>query len=349
MTDGAVLLANGMLDNLHAKTSHALIRGPSRYALRAVVDAGFAGRDAGVVLDGRPRQIPVVASVAEALDGNPPPTVCIVGVATAGGVLPPSLRASLLDAARAGLTLVNGLHRPLADDRELAEVAARHGATLVDLRRPRPVSELRFWSGDILQLATPRLAVLGMDCAIGKRTTAVAIRDAARRRGLRAEVVYTGQTGWLQGLTHGFFLDATPNDFVAGELERAILDCQRDTGAQLIVLEGQASLRNPSGPCGSEFLVSAGAKWVVLQHAPAREYHVDAEGLNLPIPPVAEEIALIESFGAKVVAVGLHEAGLDEDSARAWQTRLADELGLPVVRPLVEGGDGVLDRLELSS
>ena len=37
--------------------------------------------------------------------------------------------------------------------------------------------------------------------------------------GRRTEVIYTGQTGWLQGFRHGFIFDATLNDFVSGELE----------------------------------------------------------------------------------------------------------------------------------
>ena len=37
-------------------------------------------------------------------------------------------------------------------------------------------------------------------------------------------MIYTGQTGWLQGGRFGFILDATPNDFVSGELEHAIVE-----------------------------------------------------------------------------------------------------------------------------
>ena len=85
--------------------------------------------------------------------------------------------------------------------------------------------ELRFWTGDIAQVRAPRLAVLGTDCALGKRTTARLLVQACRGAGLRAEMVYTGQTGWMQGGRYGFILDATPNDFVAGELEAAVVAC----------------------------------------------------------------------------------------------------------------------------
>ena len=267
------------------------------------------------------------------------PEYCIVGVATVGGVLPPEVRAGLVEAAKAGMSLVNGLHQLLVDDSELAEIVRRHGARIIDLRAPRSARDLRFWSGEVLRLATPRLAVLGTDCAVGKRTAASLLVEACRQRGLRAEMVYTGQTGWLQGFRHGFILDATPNDFVCGELERAILECQRDTELDLIVLEGQSALRHPAGPCGSELILAGGAKAVVLQHAPGRRFFEDLEELGCRIPPLEEEIRLIRLLGAEVWAVTLNGEGLDAEREREAQSRIAEELGLPVLSPLRDGGE----------
>ena len=161
MTDGAIVLANDLLRDVHAKTTHGLIRGPSRWPIAGVVDASCAGRDAGEVLDGTVRDIPIFASVREALDGAAAGArYCVLGVATSGGLIPAALRGDLLEAARAGLTLVGGMHELLADDDELRREVERSGGALVDLRRPRPSSELRFWTGEVLSLATPRVAVL---------------------------------------------------------------------------------------------------------------------------------------------------------------------------------------------
>ena len=85
-------------------------------------------------------------------------------------------------------------------------------------------------------------------------------------------MIYTGQTGWIQGARYGIVLDAIVNDFVPGELEHAIVRCDREVEPDLIVIEGQSCLRNPSGPCGAEMLLSAAARGVVLQHAPGRDY-----------------------------------------------------------------------------
>jgi uncharacterized NAD-dependent epimerase/dehydratase family protein len=337
MAASAVVLANGLFRTDFAKTAHGLVRGPSRYPLVGVVDASCAGQDAGELLDGRHRDIPVLASVAEALERPNPPTHCLVGVATRGGVLTPDLRAELIHAGLAGMDLWNGLHLPLADDGEIVRAAQAGGAALHDFRRPRPAAQLRFWTGEILKLTTPRLAVLGTDCALGKRTTSVFLRQALKEQGVRAEMIYTGQTGWLQGIQHGFFFDATPNDFVSGELEGAILDCQRDLDPDVILLEGQAALRHPAGPCGSEFIVSAATAGVILQHAPARTHFADYEELGCRLPPLREEIELIRLLGSEVWAVTLSEEGLTKDEAEAHRERLMNELGLPVFLPLSGG------------
>ncbi|MFQ5571354.1 MAG: DUF1611 domain-containing protein [Rhodothermales bacterium] len=339
----ALSLANGYFQTPFAKTTHGLVRGPCRYRLVGVVDATCAGHDAGVLLDGRHRDIPIFDSVSAMLaQAEVMPTHCLVGVATVGGVLPPGLYDDLTAAARVGMTLVNGLHQLLSDDAELVRLTREHGGGIIDIRKPKPVSELCFWSGEILNVRTPRVAVLGTDCALGKRTTCMLLRDALRAAGIRAEMIYTGQTGWLQGLRHGFIFDATLNDFVSGELERAVLECQHDTHPDLILLEGQSSLRNPSGPGGSEFVLSGGAKGVILQHAPARKYFEDMEDLGCEIPPLHEEIALIRLLGAEVWAVTVNTKGLTREQAFEAKARLAEEIQLPVALPLEEGLDGVV-------
>jgi uncharacterized NAD-dependent epimerase/dehydratase family protein len=99
-----------------------------------------------------------------------------------------------------------------------------------------------------------------MDCAVGKRTTGTLLLELCRKNGIKAEMIYTGQTGWMQGLKHGFIFDATVNDFISEEIERVIIECDRESSPDLILIEGQSSLRNPSGPCGSDILLSGDVK-----------------------------------------------------------------------------------------
>jgi uncharacterized NAD-dependent epimerase/dehydratase family protein len=177
--------------------------------------------------------------------------------------------------------------------------------------------------------------VLGTDCSLGKRTTARLLVEACRAAGLRAEMIYTGQTGWMQGGRFGFILDATPNDFVAGELEGAVVACDEQARPDLIVIEGQSSLRNPSGPCGAELLVSAGARAVILQHAPGRACFKGHTGWA--VPSLLEELELIRLYGAQVLAITLNGDNVTPDALAAEQRRLTAQLGLPVIAPLTDG------------
>jgi uncharacterized NAD-dependent epimerase/dehydratase family protein len=339
----ALVLCSGYFATTNAKTAHGLVRGTERYRILGVVDPPTAGRDAGEVLDGFARGIPIFATLAEALAACPArPDYAIVGVATHGGRLTEELKAPLAEALERGLSIVNGLHEFASDDLELSAAARRTGATIIDVRRVPPRGELHFWTGEIQGLATPRVAVLGTDCAIGKRTTTRLLAQACVRGGLRAEWISTGQTGWLQGAPYGILLDALPNDFVCGELEHAILSCARSLSPEVIFLEGQASLRNPSGPCGSELIVSAGARGVVLQHAPGRVFFEGFEEEGLRIPPLSEEIELVRLLGARTIALALNSRGLTPERLRQERARLERELSLPVALPLEEGVESLV-------
>ena len=341
MTNRALLLTDGLLTSTDAKTAHGLIRGTERYQIVGVVDAPAAGQDAGMLLDGTHRNLPIFATLPDALQQVAPVSYAIIAIATNGGVLPPSLLETVKQCLENGLSVVNGLHDFLTDNPALVTLANRHQARLIDVRKPKPRHELHFWTGEINQVTAPIIAVLGTDCALGKRTTARLIREACGRNGLNAQLIYTGQTGWLQGGQYGFIFDSTLNDFVSGELEHAVVSCWRDTQADVLLIEGQAALRNPSGPCGSELLVSGRARHVVLVHAPKR-LHYDHDPAWGAIPSVASEVALIQAYGSEVVALALNTEGCSRDEATQFQQTYADQLGIPVLLPLEEGVDTLI-------
>ncbi len=331
----AALYTDDCFHTANAKTAHGLVRGPSRFEIVGLIDRHSAGRDAGEVLDGRHRGIPTFPDLAALLAALPRPDHLVVGVATHGGLLPPAMKGTLLAALQAGVSLVCGLHEFLADDPELVAAAAATGARLIDVRRPRPARERHFWTGAIRAVRAPRIAVLGTDCALGKRTTCHVVQQACAAAGMHAAIVHTGQTGWLQGIPHGFVLDSTPNDFVCGELEHAIVQCDRDLAPDVILLEGQSALRNPSGPCGAELLLAGQARATILQHAPARRGYDGHE--DWPIPPVPDEIALLAHYGTRVIGLCLNHEGLAPGDLPGTQAALAAATGLPVAYPLREG------------
>ncbi len=336
MRSKVIIATDGMLQLDYAKTAHGLIRDSQRYEVLAVIDVKSAGADAGELLDGKHRNIPILSSIDEAIERFLSIDYLVVGVATVGGALSHSLHTLILQAIHRGLGIVNGLHDQLGARQDIVDLANKYKVDLIDVRKPKPISELHFWTGDIYKVDVPIIAFLAMDCAMGKRTNALLITAACAEKGLHAEMIYTGQTGWMQGSKYGFIFDSTINDFVSGELEHAILSCWKEEKPDLILLEGQSSLRNPSGPCGLEFLISGNAKQVILSHSPHRKHFDDDPAWGI-IPSVASEIEIIEKFGASVIALALNTNGLSPEEASTYKANYAEELGIPVVMPLEEG------------
>jgi uncharacterized NAD-dependent epimerase/dehydratase family protein len=333
----AIVLTDGLLMTSDAKTAHGLIRGTERFHIIGLVDGeANAGKDAGELLDGKHRGIPVFASMEAALDNLEKVDCLIIGVATVGGILPKNMLVLIYDAVKKGISVVNGLHEYLNDKPDLVAISASTGAALIDVRKPKSRADLHFWDGAIFNVTAPIVAVIGMDCAMGKRTTARMLKQACANEGMKAEMIYTGQTGWLQGGQYGFIFDSTLNDFVSGELEHAIVSCWKETSPDILFLEGQSSLRNPSGPCGIELLISGNAKHVVLIFAPKRKYF-DNEAHWGEIPSVASEIELIEKLGSKVIAVAVNTENCTDQEAFDYQKAYTASLGLPVLLPIQEG------------
>ncbi len=343
MDGTAIAYAGDQLDRPQAKTTHGLIRGSERYQLIGVIDREFAGQEAGEILDGKPRQIPVFRDLDDFL-GNTPlkADYLILGVANAGGVIDPGWKPLIRQAISSGMSIVNGLHEFLSEDPELQTLAEQHGVELIDVRKPKPKAEQHFWSGKIYEVDCPIIPVLGTDCAVGKRTTARLLKEACLKQGIRAEMIYTGQTGWMQGGKYGFIFDSTLNDFVSGELEHAIYSCWEAEKPEVIFVEGQAALRNPSGPCGSEFLVSGRADGVILVHPPARTYHKGWDHLGCRMPDLPGEITLVEAYGPPVIGLALNTKGLTLLQAQTHQDTLHRKTSLPVALPVEEGVDSLI-------
>lgn len=334
----AIIITAGYLDSSNGKTAHGLIRGTERFNIVGVIDNRSAGKDAGEVLDGKNRNIPVYASIAEFVkQGKVKAVYCIIGVATKGGVIPDSLRLMLKEALDHGFGLINGLHEYISDSPELANLAKEKGLEIIDVRKPKKFKDLHFWSGKIKTVACPKVAVLGTDCALGKRTTSRFLVQAMREAGYKAEMIYTGQTGWMQGAKYGFVFDSTLNDFISGEMEHAIVSCWEEVKPDIMFIEGQSSLRNPSGPAGAEWIVSADATSVVLQHNPARKQYKDMEYYPAYIADPKDEIALIKMYGADTVALTINTAKMNQQDARDYATRYEKELGIPAILPLEDG------------
>lgn len=347
MKSNAILITGGLLTTASAKTAHGLIRGTDRFTIVGVIDSKSAGRDAGEILDGKNRNIPVYSSIADFVRQSKATAVyCVVGVATKGGVIPESLRAELKEALEHGFGLVNGLHEFISDIPELVSLAQAKGVEIIDVRKPKKFRDLHFWTGKIREVTCPKIAVLGTDCALGKRTTTRFLVEAMRKAGYKAEMVYTGQTGWMQGAKYGFVFDSTLNDFISGEMEHAVYTCFHEAKPDIIFIEGQSSLRNPSGPAGAEWICSAAANGVVLQHDPGRKHYKDMDYYPALVADPESEIELIRIYGAPTIAVTINTGKMTNAEARDYARKTQQKLNIPAILPLEDGVDSLVPIFE---
>jgi uncharacterized NAD-dependent epimerase/dehydratase family protein len=346
----AIVYCDRAFATTNGKTAHGLVRHTRRYRVAAVIDRDCAGRDAGEVLDGKRRDIPVQASLeaairtAAARAPGGPATHFVIGVAPDGGRMDAGMREAVLAAIRHGLAVDAGLHDFLGDDPEIVRTAHEHGVRLRDVRKPPPRDQLHFFSGKIRDVAAHRIAVLGTDSAVGKRTTAWCLVDALVAAGLRAELVGTGQTAWMQGARYGVVLDALVNDFVTGEIEHAIWECWTRERPDAIVLEGQGSLLHPAYPGGFELIAAGKPGSIVLQHAPGRRCY---DGFpDEPLHPLERQIRAVELIAdAPVVAVTLNPEGLADEAARGARREIEAATGRPALDVLAEGAGRLVEAL----
>ncbi len=340
----AIVYCEGAFGTTNGKTAHGLVRRSKRYRVLSVVDSTRAGADAGAVLDGRAAGIPVLDTVGSAVRtadaSGVRPTHLVVGLAPDGGRLPASARAVISEAISMGLNVDCGLHDFLTEDPDFVELATTHGVTLRDIRKPPPRDTLHFFDGKIEEVTSLKVALLGTDSAVGKRTTAWLLVDALEAAGSTAEMVGTGQTAWLQGARHGIILDSLINDFVAGEIEHAVWSAWDSRGPNVIVIEGQGSLMNPAYPGGFEILAAGRPDVVVLQHAPAR---VDYDGFpGHRLHPLAQQIEAIELISGKpVVAVTINHEEIPDDEIPHVVERVGREADLPAFDVLRDGASGL--------
>ncbi|MGM0432052.1 MAG: DUF1611 domain-containing protein [Spirochaetota bacterium] len=343
MKDGrALVYCEGYFNTPWGKTAHGLVRFTRRYDVAGVIDSRYAGYDAGNILDKQPSGIPLFSSIDQALQSHyshEPITHLVFGIATDGGVLTDRMKHDILHAVNLGLNVDCGMHYFLSDDPELTAAAQRSGAVLRDVRKTPPRSELHSYTGRISEVDAFRVALLGTDSSVGKRTTAWKLVDALNSRGLKTEFIGTGQTAWLQGCRYGVMMDSLINDFVAGEIEHAIVTAWEEEHPQIMVIEGQGSLMNPLFPGGFEILSAGQPHAIIMQHAPLRR---DYDGIpGVQIHPLKRQIEAVQLISEKpVVAITVNHEGMQADQISSWCEKIHQETGLPTEDALT----GTLDQ-----
>jgi uncharacterized NAD-dependent epimerase/dehydratase family protein len=335
----AIVYCEANFGGIDGKTANGLVRHSEKYEILSVIDSKQVGQDTGTVLDGRANGIPICRDLTDAMTiAGTIPDYFIFGVAPISGMLSTDERDIVLEAMAFGMNIVNGLHEFLSDDPEFIAASLASDVTILDIRKPRDKKHLRLFSGRINDLACPRIAVLGTDCAIGKRTTATILARALNDQGIKAVMIGTGQTGLIQGARYGLALDAVPSQFCAGELEATILEACEAEDPDIVIVEGQGSLSHPAFSTSSFILRGSVPDAVILQHAPGRVHRCDFEAMAMPDP--ADEINLIETFAAtKVIGLTINHENMTAGETDAAIARYSGELGIPVTDALTRSPD----------
>jgi len=346
MKENAIVYCEGAFNTTNGKTAHGLVRFTERFEIIAVIDSNHSGKDSGWVLSGKPNHIPILRDLNDALihatEREVSISTFIIGLAPDGGRIPDHALQAVRDAIRSGLDIISGLHDFITENEILVALAEKYDCRLTDIRKPPERDKLHFFSGKIEQVDCLKIAVLGTDSAVGKRTTAWILVHGFRKHGYRAEMIGTGQTAWLQGARYCVVLDSLVNDFVAGEIEHAVHEAWKNEHPDVIILEGQGSLMNPAYPGGFELLAAGRPDLVVLQHAPRRKEYDGFPGYALH--PLKDQIRAIEIIsGKKVVAITINHEGMQRDEIPGECARISRETGLPAFDVLENGGEGILD------
>lgn len=344
----AIIYCDGAFNTPNGKTAHGLVRFTERYEVVGVIDKNYSGFEAGSVLDGKNYNIPIFGSLREALeklDSTNKPKSLVVGLAPDGGRLPVQAKAVIIQALEYGLNIDSGLHDFLYKDQQIMALATKNSCRVRDVRRTPDRDELHFFTGKIEEVNCLKIALLGTDSAIGKRTTAWIIVQAFRNKGLKAEMAGTGQTAWMQGAKYSMIMDSCINDFVAGEIEHIVYEAWKNEKPDLIVIEGQGSLMNPAYPGGFEILAAGRPNYVVLQHAPKRLEYDGFEGYKLH--SIKEQINAIETIsGKKVIAVTLNHENMQKDEILPACRQITEETGLPAWDVLEYGAEELVELLK---
>jgi uncharacterized NAD-dependent epimerase/dehydratase family protein len=235
-----------------------------------------------------------------------------------------------------GVSVDSPLRPYLHEDAEFPGLAQQSSARIRSVGYPKPVSELRTYTGAIERVTAPKVAVVGTHTMVGKRTTAARLTSALQDRGYKTEMIGTGETSWLQGVRSSLILESIVSKYVAGELEGVVVSAWDAYRPDVVVLEGQGSILNPAGAAGVEILTTARPDALVMQHAPTRLPLATAERFG--VDALDRHIRVAELLaGAPVVAIALNPDGCTSEECEEAFELIRRRFGLLVTDVLVEG------------
>ena len=341
----ALVYSENEFGKIDGKVANGLARHSEKYEILGVIDSTKAGLDAGEYLDGIKNGIQVYSTIDDAIENlNYIPEYFIYGIAPLASFLDKKQREMIFAAMKKGMNIVNGLPEFFTEDEEFMQKAREYSVRINDIRKPPKRKDLHIFSGRINEVKTPVITVLGTDCAVGKRTTAVNLVEALKQEGLNAVFIATGQTGLIQGSKYGAALDVLTSGFATGEVENAIINACEIENPDIIVVEGQGALSHPAFTSSSAIIRGAMPDAIILQHPPKRINHCDYP--NIPMPTLESEIELLEVFSkSKVIAITLNHEDMTDDEVKNTIVEYEYKYELPTTDVLKHGSDKLVQTL----
>ncbi len=335
------ILLHGGIRGTQGKTGLTMLR-YSDAAIAAVIDRESAGESL-VELTGISRPVPIVASVAVALDYAP--DVLVIGIALLGGALPTDWQQDVQQAVAAGMSIVNGLHTPLNRDPTL-QALLRPGQWIWDVRQEPP--GLKVGSGQARLLSCLRILTVGTDMSVGKMSTSLELNQAALERGLRSRFLASGQAGMMISGS-GVPLDAIRVDFAAGAVEQLVMEASHNV--DMVQIEGQGSLLHPASTATLPLLRGSQPTHLILVHRAGQTHIRNAP--HVQIPPLRAVVQLYETIAAaagafasaRVAAIALNTGHLSPGEAQQSIEQTQQETNLPCTDPVRFGADRLLDAI----
>jgi uncharacterized NAD-dependent epimerase/dehydratase family protein len=266
----------------------------------------------------------------------------IWGVAGVGGVIPDHWTPTLFEAVEAGLDIVAGAHSSLAEIPGLADAATKAGVSLVDVRKPPENIPV----GDGEKRSGMRLLMMGTDCVVGKKFTALAIAKEMKDRGLNADFRATGQTG-IMIAGGGMPIDAVVADFVSGAAELLTPDNDKD---HWDIIEGQGSLYHPGYAAVTLGLLhgSQPDAFVVCHEAGRKKVEAFGDFLLPEIATLIEQTVIagrVTNPNIRCVGISVNSSNLSADQRASYLAETAESTGLPCVDPIATGVGPLVDHL----
>ncbi|MFC3051619.1 DUF1611 domain-containing protein [Kordiimonas pumila] len=268
----------------------------------------------------------------------------LIGTATVGGSIPDSWLDALEEAALLGLDIVAGVHTKLGDIPRLKAAAEKSGSKLIDVRVP----PAKIPVGNGKKRTGKRVLMVGTDCAVGKKYSALAMERDMKAMGMNADFRASGQTG-IMIAGEGIPIDSVVSDFVSGAAELLSPD---NTPDHWDVIEGQGGIFHPGFGAVTFGLLVGSQPDAFVVCLEAGRTHVAGWEDDYELPSIEDVIDRTIAIGSltnpaiRCVGISVNTANIPEAERKAYLEEIEKRVGLPTVDPLKGGTQRIIERLK---